>query len=88
MGSGQSKALVIGKRGRQVGACVFLCTLYDGATAELCGGTRSGRENKWPLSILTHFAILLKTPSSWFWGVGWGWGFWDCWCLLVSVICV
>lgn len=68
MGSGQSKALVIGKRGRQVGACVFLCTLYDGATAELCGGTRSGRENKWPLSILTHFAILLKTPSSCFWG--------------------
>lgn len=83
MGSGQSKALVIGKRGRQVSACVFLCTLYDGATAELCGGTRSGRENKWPLSILTHFAILLKTPSSWFWG-----GFWDCWCLFVSVICV
>lgn len=66
MGSDQSKALVIGKRGRQIGACVFLCALSDGATAELCGGTRSGRENKRPPSI--HTAILLKTPSSWFWG--------------------
>lgn len=63
MGSGQSKALVIDKRGRQIGACIFLCTLYDGATEELCGRTRSGRENKWPLSILTYFAILLKTPG-------------------------
>lgn len=63
MGSAQSKALVIGKRGRQIGACVFLCTLCDGATAELCGGTRSGRENKWPPSIHAHLPYCSKHPA-------------------------
>lgn len=62
MGYAQSKALVIGKRGRQIGACVFLCTLCDGATAELCGGSRSGRENKRPPSILAHLPYCSKHP--------------------------
>lgn len=42
MGSGQSKALVIGKRGRQACAYVFLHTRVDGGTAESREGTRSG----------------------------------------------
>lgn len=42
MGSGQSEALVIGKRGRHMCAYGSLWMWCDGGTAESCEGTRTG----------------------------------------------
>lgn len=88
MGSGQNKAFVIGKRERQIGAYVFLCTWCGGA-AWRNWEWRASFQYEWKRqekmasvvsSLTCHTAqntLLLVLGS-----------FWDCWCLLVWVVCV